>query len=398
LATRKAWQRPALRADEELDQDRPVSNLELFSDLVFVVVISRLAHHLEQHVDAAGVGTFAVLFLAVFWVWNGSTYYAERFESDGLENRIATFVAMIPVAGLAVFSDEGLGDGYAGFAASYLLARAVNQAMWLRAARHERVFRPVAARFGAGFLLGAAIIVSAFFASGALRGVLVALAVLVEVAAPAFTIRHQSALPRLSTSKFPERFGLLTLIVLGESVVGVIVGLSELHEAHLLDALGVVAGVLGLAIGFAIWWMYFDFVARRAPRPQFAVGLLWVYLHLVAITGITATGAGISVVIAESAGSEHLDAGRYLLVGGVGLTLLGIAALQTTLFRAADEPTHAVLGPGIEVAAAVVVVVLGVLDLGWSATALLALALLGVLAPCVYGAVVWFRQTLPEQE
>ena len=48
-----------------------MSWLELFFDLVFVVVIARLAHHL----DVAGVLTFAVQFLAVFWVWNAFTYY-----------------------------------------------------------------------------------------------------------------------------------------------------------------------------------------------------------------------------------------------------------------------------------------------------------------------------------
>lgn len=138
---RRAWQPPALRTDEEFEQHRAVSWLELFFDLVFVVVISRLAHHLSGHVDAVGVATFAVQFLAVFWVWNGFTYYTERFESDGLENRLFTFLALLPVAGLAVFAEEGLGATYVGFALAYLLARAANQIGWARAAVHVPVFR-----------------------------------------------------------------------------------------------------------------------------------------------------------------------------------------------------------------------------------------------------------------
>ena len=117
--TRRVWQRPALRTDEEFEQDRAVSSLELFFDLVFVVVISRLAHHLAGHLDVDGVVTFAVQFLAVFWVWNGFTYYAERFESDGLENRLFAFLAIVPVAGLAVFGEEGLDATYVGFALAY---------------------------------------------------------------------------------------------------------------------------------------------------------------------------------------------------------------------------------------------------------------------------------------
>src|SRR4051812_44982965 len=235
---RRAWQRPQLRTDEEFDRSRPVGWLELFFDLVFVVVFSRLAHHLAGHVDAGGVATFAVQFLAVFWVWNAFTYYTERFESDGLENRLLTFLAIVPVAGLAVFADDGLGAGYAGFAVSYLLARAVNQFGWLRAGRHVREFRPVAARFLAGYLLAAALVGAAFALSGGTRVLLFTLAVLVEIVTPYFTATLQSTLPRLSTSKFPERFGLFTIIVLGESVVGVIVGLSELVERRALDAVG----------------------------------------------------------------------------------------------------------------------------------------------------------------
>jgi low temperature requirement protein LtrA len=394
--TRRAWQRPALRTDEEFDRHRSVGWLELFFDLVFVVVISRLAHHLAGHIDPAGVVGFAVQFLAVFWVWNAFTYYTERFESDGLENRLFTFAAIVPVAGLAVFAEDGLGATYAGFAVAYLLARAVNQAAWLRAGFHVREFRPVAARFLAGYVLAIAVILASFATTGAARVVLFALAVLLEIATPTFTIAQQSALPRLSTSKFPERFGQFTIIVLGESVVGVIVGLSELQERGLLDGPGIAAGVLGLAIGFSLWWIYFDFVARRPPKPAFATALIWVYLHLVALTAITATGVGVSVAIADRATGMLTDPSRYLLVGGVVLGLLGVAALQTTLVRNADEPTHRRLSPALMIAAAAVVGTLGVLDLGWGTHALLTLLLAGLAVPMIYGAIVWFAHPATE--
>ena len=143
--------------------------------------------------------------------------------------------------------------------------------------------------------------------------------------------------------------------MLGESVVGVIVGLSELQDRGLLDGPGLAAGVLGLAVGFSLWWIYFDFVARRPPRPAFATALLWVYLHLVALTAITMTGVGVSAAIADSATGTLTDPSRYLLVGGVVLDLLAIAALQTTLTRHADEPTHRRLSPALMIAAAAVV-------------------------------------------
>ena len=388
-----------LRTDEEFALHRSVGWLELFFDLVFVVVISRLAHHLAEHLDGPGVAGFAVQFLAVFWVWNAFTYYTERFESDGLENRLSTFLAMIPVAGLAVFADEGLGHSYPGFALAYLLARAVNIAGWVRAGLHVPVFRPVAVRFAVGFGLAVALVAVSLAAPvpAPVRTALFAAAVLVEIGTPYLTVSLQSALPRLSTSKFPERFGGLVIIVLGESVVGVIVGLSELSDRGALGGVGLGLGVLGLALGFGLWWIYFDFVGRRAPRPVFLTGLLWVYLHMLALIAVTMVGAGVSVAIAETVGDGLTAPARYLLVSGVALGLVALAALQLTLARAPDEPTHARLSPGLKVSVAVLLGVLGGLDLGWNTFALLLVLLAGLAVPMAYGSWVWFTQELEPQ-
>ncbi len=393
MSRRQWWQTPELRTDEEFDHERPVGWLELFFDLVFVVVIARLAHHLAAHLDGRGVLEFVLQFVAVFWVWNAFTYYTERFESEGLETRLVTFLAILPVAGLAVWGQGGLGEHYGGFAIAYLLARAVNQATWAQAGLHNPVFRPVAARFLAGFAVVAAIILASLTTSGNVRLSLWAVAVVADIATPYFTMRQQAALPRLSTSKFPERFGLFTIIVLGESLVGVITGLTELNEAGVLGAHGITQGVVGLGIGFAIWWIYFDFVARRPPKPAITAALGWVYLHLAGVTAITMTGVGISVVIADSAAGSSGDAGRYLLVAGVVLGLASVALLETTLARGDDEPTHPWFSPGVKLAGAAVATV-GFIDLGWSPLALLALLLTVVAVPCAYGAHAWFTQDL----
>ena len=108
----RAWQRPELRDDG--DRHRPVGWVELFFDLVFVVIVAVLAHDLEQHIDAAGLLTFLLQFVAVFWAWNGFTYYTERFESAGLENRLFVFLAILAVAGLAIWGEDGLGHNYLG--------------------------------------------------------------------------------------------------------------------------------------------------------------------------------------------------------------------------------------------------------------------------------------------
>lgn len=76
MAKRQWWQRPKLRTDEEEDVERKATWLELFYDLVFVVVIAELAHTLFEHISLAGIGSFIFLFIPVWWTWIGVTFYS----------------------------------------------------------------------------------------------------------------------------------------------------------------------------------------------------------------------------------------------------------------------------------------------------------------------------------
>ena len=89
-----------LRDRSEGHQQR-ATTLELFYDLVFVVVISRLAHHLAEHPDARSLGEFLLLFVPVWWVWLSVAYYNERFETYDLSFRLVTFLQMLAVAAMA---------------------------------------------------------------------------------------------------------------------------------------------------------------------------------------------------------------------------------------------------------------------------------------------------------
>ncbi|NJK74427.1 MAG: low temperature requirement protein A [Microcoleus sp. SU_5_6] len=138
MAKRQWWQKPQLRTDEDQNIHRKVSWLELFFDLIFVVVVAELSHYLAKHVSLEGVGSFILLFLPVWWVWIGATYYNERFETEGLENRIFTFLQIIGAAGLAVFVHDGLGKTSIGFALAYVLSRLIITYLWVRGGYHDR--------------------------------------------------------------------------------------------------------------------------------------------------------------------------------------------------------------------------------------------------------------------
>ena len=389
---RRYWRPAELRHDEEEGRHRPVGWLELFYDLVFVVIIATLATDLTHHLAGQGLLRFGLQFMAVFWVWNAYTYYTERFETDGLENRLFTFLGILTVAGLAVWAPDGLDSNYTAFVGSYLAARGLNIALWLRAGRRERQFLPIAMRFTAGFLFATTILTGSLAAEGNLRLVLFGIAVIVEIAAPIFTIRQQDELPPLSRSKWPERFGLFTMIVLGETVADVVHALSTSDaEGHGGPAM-IGRGVLALAVGFALWWVYFDFIARRPTLPRVAPALAWVYLHLVMLMTITVAGVSLAETLTAAGRDEFPTSLRELLLVNGGAAVAAIGVLETTLDRDEGEPTHPILSPALKIGLGGVLATVGLLDLPWTPTAALLACLVTLAVPAAYGARVWYRR------
>ncbi len=378
------WQKPTLRTDEEFNKDRAVTWLELFFDLVFVVVFEKLAHSLSADFSFMGVIQFALLFFAVFWVWNSAVYYVERFESEGMEIRFFTFCSMVSVTGLAIYSHHGLTDNYRGFIGAYLLARIINITMWVRSGVYVKEFMPIAIRFLIGFSLTSFILVASLYAPQKLYPLFFGVAIIVDIIAPYFTMEQQAKLPKLSSSKFPERFGLLTIIVLGATIVEVIGVLSETHH---LNRMLMIKGGFALYIIFSLWAIYFDFIARRSPKEQIRMALFWVYLHLLLLLGITIVGIPLGGLIREAAAGGVTALHEVSLLFSLGFSLVIMAILELTLKD--DEKTHSVISPLIKAGVGIMLTFLTVFPFH-NSIMVLALCAVGVTVPNMYGLKVLF--------
>lgn len=330
----RLWHVPALHTEGDAGVHRRVTWLELFFDLAFVVAIAKAAHGVAEHPSWGGVGAYAVTFLPIFWTWNAATYYAERFETEGLETRLIAFLQMLVVAGLAANAHHATSTSFAGFALAYAAGRVLMTVLWGRAGVHVPAFRPVAARFVTWFGVSIALVLASVLADGPVRWLLFGAALLVDVATPLSTLRRQRTLPRFSDSKLPERFGLFTILVLGEAVAGAIAGLADAAWTPRT----VLAGALAMAVAFALWWLYFDFAGRRTPRPTVGATLAWTYLHMMLAMALAASGATLAAVV-PAAGVVDAPV-RAVVAGGAGLAVVVIGLLDRVLVRADDEPTH----------------------------------------------------------
>lgn len=392
IGRRAWWQAPELRTDEDEHRERRVGWLELFYDLVFVVVVSGLSHNLSADVSWTGVLGFSLLFIPVWWLWNAGTIYNDRFESGDLSHRLLTLLQMLPVAGLAVFAHYGLGKTAVGFALSYAAARVLIICLWLRAGWHEPRFRPVSNRYAAGFTVSVAMFILSCFVESPLRYLLWGIGLAFDLLSPLTTIERQKRFPRLSTSHIPERFGLFVLIVLGESIIGVVQGAAQ--NPSFSFSLGL-TGTLGIVLAFGVWWLYFDFIGRRKPNLNPWIRVIWSYLHLPLVMSLVAVGAGVLNVVASESGTLSAPV-RWLIAGAVAVSVATMGALELTLQRTADEPTDSRLSPGLKFLSGLLALLVGLFGVGLGASALLVCLLGCLLIVMVYGALVWFRQPLGE--
>lgn len=330
---RQWWQPPQLRLDNDSAAERRATWLELFYDLVFVVAIAQLAHKLNEDVSLFGFFGFVFLFIPVWWSWIGAVFYANRFDTDDIGHRLLTALQMLAVAALALNVHHGLDESSAGFALSYAVVRTVLVVEYLRAGKHVTVARSLTKRYARGFGIAAAIWLVSAFVPVPVRFGLWVVGLAVDFATPIFAGQLHSQLAP-DSAHLPERFGLFTLIVLGEAIVAVVNSIAE-QEWNFSSAL---ATALGFGIAFSFWWLYFDNLdasaigaARTAGRVK--IYQLWLYAHLPLVIGLTAAGVGMEHIILSKPNISLSSAEHWLLYGAVTLCFLALSAIHYTTVK-----------------------------------------------------------------
>lgn len=329
-AFRRAFWRPP-RAHGDAIADRRVSNLELFYDLVYVVVVAQTAHHLAQHVSWAGAAQFVVVFTLVWIAWlNGAIYHDLHGRGDG-RTRTFVFVQMALLALLAVFTENATGDDGAEFAAAYCAYLIVLTWLWYSVQRQDDPrYRPMSMPYLVGMTVSVVVMAASVVVPDAARIWLwagLALAWVVGLFLLHVVLNRGRASVLGATDSVVERFGLFTIIVLGEVVAGVVSGIADSGRS----TIAIVTGILALGIGFAYWWTYFDFVGGREVRPGRSQFGVWTLGHLPVTMAIAASGAAVVSLIESAADQNTPAATSWLLAGSVAVGLLALVAVMSAL-------------------------------------------------------------------
>ncbi|MEV7319359.1 low temperature requirement protein A [Streptomyces sp. NPDC093970] len=317
---------------------RVASPLELFFDLCFVVAIAQaggeLVHAVAEGHPGEGVLNYALLFFAIWWAWMNFTWFSSAYDNDDALYRVVTLIQIAGVLVLAAGVSQGFAEhDYMAVWLGYVIMRLAMVAQWLRAARSaEGPERTMALRYAGGVLLcqfGWAGLV--LLPEAARLWVYVAM-VVVEMCVPLYAEKDHP------TSWHPhhiaERFGLFTIIVLGETVSAATVAVKSALVEH--DALGellpIAAG--GLLIVFSAWWIYFVVPIHghlRSNRQSF----LWGYGHYLIFAAAASIGAGLEVAVEQAVGGAHIStfAASAAVTLPTALYLVTVWALHARHFK-----------------------------------------------------------------
>jgi low temperature requirement protein LtrA len=353
------WFRTPPRRHGEVVREREVSFLELFYDLVYVVLIGRTTHHLAAHVTGRGIAEFAVLFGMIWLAWfNGTLWHELHGREDG-RSRNYIFLQMGLLALLCVFAGGAAGDDGQGFAVVYTILFALLTWQWWQVHRidTERRYRPTTVRYLVGMATSTAAVLASAFVGPGWRVGLWAMVVTCWVVGGYMLVStdHTEGFGEGVSASLVERMGLFTIIVLGELVVGVVGGISD---AERRDVTTIATGMLGLTVAIGIWWNYFDMLGRRVPGQRGHRLASWLYAHLPLAMAIAASGAAMVSLIGHAHDSHTPGPTAWLLTGSVAVTL-GAVSIACTALPVDEFPSGMPrwIGPTLGIAAAVTMAV-----------------------------------------
>ena len=292
------WISP-MKARPANEAHRSATPLELFFDLVFVVAIAQAAvglHHgiAEDHTLDALI-SFAAIFFGIWWAWMNFTWFATTYDNGDVPYRVVVFVqltgALIMASGVErIFTERDFSITVLG----YVVMRIAQIALYLRAARDDPDHRPTTMRYAIGMgiaqvgwvlflLLPEQIQIPTFFI-----GAIIELLIPIWAEIPTPTTWHGHHIR--------ERYGLFTIIVLGESILSTSMAIQTAIDEGDLNGSLLVVIIGGILIVYSMWWLYFYQPADRLMR-SLRDAFIWADMHYLIFGAIAAVGAGLAVMI-----------------------------------------------------------------------------------------------------
>ncbi|RNB48795.1 low temperature requirement protein A [Agromyces tardus] len=364
------------------DASARVTTFELFFDLVYVFAFTQISMLMADTHTAFGVLQALIVLGLLWWTWCAYSWLANQAPADQGVLQVGMGVAMIAIFLVALVIPEAYEDlpgGWSGplvLALAYTLVRLVHTGLYLVAAGDDRALRVQVLRTQAVAMVPAAValIVGAIMGGAAQTWIWLA-AFAWDVVFTYASSRGGGGWRLHSPAHWAERYGLVVILALGESIVAIGVGVAR----EPIDAAIALGTVFAVVLSILLWWAYFARIAeagehalqRRADASRVVLARdAYTYLHFAIVAGVILAALGVEDAMAHVGETEPFGGfGAAALASGLALYLLATAAfgrivdlpwsrvrVGTAVALAASIPLLAVFAPMGALAVAVVVV------------------------------------------
>jgi low temperature requirement protein LtrA len=356
--------------EESVQAEVEVTPLELFFDLVFVFAITQVTGFVSEDATWTRLGEGLAILAVLWFAWESYVWLANTAASDEGVVRVVLFSAMGAMLVVSLAVPGAFGDDAMVFGVAYFAVRALHLCAYMVVSRGDPQLRRVVLRIASTMLPAAALLIVAGALDGTARALCWTAALAVDYGG---LVARGVEGWRVAAGHFAERHGLIVIIALGESIVALGVGAGGLK----LDAGIITAALLGVAVASALWWAYFDVVAKVAERrlrtapasEQVRIARdSYTYLHLPMVAGIVIFALGVKKTLG-GVGDELHGVAAIALCGGVALYLTALSAFRRRNIGSFNWP---------RLAAAAVLVALT--PIATAVPALLSLALVALVA------------------
>jgi low temperature requirement protein LtrA len=330
--------------------DRPdvvagsVTTVELFFDLVFVFTITQLTATLGHAPGWTGVGRVTLLLVLMWWMYGGYAWLTNAAPPVTAVRRASLLLGMVGNFMMALAVPHAFTTDRLVFALGYLLVVAVHTTMYL--SQSGRVTPGMVVQLAMFNGLAAALVLVGALLDGDAVWVLWVAAVLVETLLPKVAARtvlrdiDSGPAFTLHAAHFVERHGLMLIIVLGESVLAIGVGVSS--GVATIGTAQVFFAAVSLALAFSLFWAYFgtgeDHAAEEsletapADRQQAVALTSYGYAFGVILLAVVFASSGLHHALPHP--TRHLDlAWATQLAGGVAAFWVGLALFRLAIGR-----------------------------------------------------------------
>lgn len=280
--------------------------LELLFDLIFVYAVSKathiLAHAHNGHIEVRQYIAFILVMIPIWWAWTGHTLFATRFDTEDIGQRMLTLAQMLAVIFWTSYINADFDTYFRGYLLFYVVIRVLLILMYWRVARNNSTAVLITKRLSTGFLIGLSIAMCSLLFEPPLRYIVLYAGLGIEIITPLLSRRILKTVP-VKSHHLPERYGLLTIILLGESVIMIATKLNEVQWTIATIS----SAISGFFIISSLWWIYFNLMERHVIGKELDTGQHIIYGHLFVYAGLSSIAVFIGFsIIPELTLMNHL--------------------------------------------------------------------------------------------